>query len=68
MLDGALAVRSFAVTREWNLALVRTLSPADLARPAFHPERGSEPVEAILKMLAGHDLNHLAQLDAILRG
>lgn len=67
-LDGALAVRSFAVTREWNLALIRTLGPADLARPAFHPERGPEPVEAILKMTAGHDLNHLAQLEQILRG
>lgn len=67
-LDGALAVRSFAATRQWNLCLIRTLSPADLARPALHPERGPEPVGQIIKMLAGHDLNHLAQLEQIAGG
>jgi hypothetical protein len=67
-LDAAVAVRSFAALREWNLVLIRSLGPADLARPAFHPERGPEPVEAIIKMLAGHDLNHLAQLETIARG
>jgi len=66
-LDAALAVRSFGVSRQWNLALMRTLNPADLARPAFHPERGPEPVEVMIKMLAGHDLNHLAQLEQIAR-
>jgi hypothetical protein len=67
-LDAAIAVRSLAALREWNLALIRTLGPEDLARPAFHPERGPEPVDAIIKMLAGHDLNHLAQLETIARG
>jgi hypothetical protein len=32
---------------------------------AFHPERGEESVERILQMLAGHDLNHLGQLEQI---
>jgi hypothetical protein len=31
----------------------------------MHPERGMESVEIIVKMLAGHDLNHLAQLEQI---
>lgn len=64
-LDGALAARTFTTLRQWNLALIRSLKPEELARPALHPERGPESVEIIIKMLAGHDLNHLAQLETI---
>ena len=64
-LDGALAARTFTALREWNLALIRSLKPEELARPAMHPERGPESVEIIIKLLAGHDLNHLAQLETI---
>jgi hypothetical protein len=63
--DAAAAVKAFAASRAWNLSFWRTLGPEDLARVAFHPERGNESVETILKMLAGHDLNHLAQLEQI---
>ena len=64
-LDGGTAARAFCALRPWNLALVRTLTPKDLARPMMHPERGMESVDIIVKMLAGHDLNHLAQLEQI---
>ena len=67
-LDGAVAARAFGALRQWNLALIRSLTPADLARPAHHPERGPEPVGHIIKMLAGHDLNHLAQLEQVEAG
>jgi len=63
--DGAAAARAFCALRPWNVALIRTLTPKDLARPFFHPERGVESVDLIVKMLAGHDLNHLAQLEQI---
>jgi len=64
-LDGAVALRSFVALRPWNLALIRSLSSQDLARPYVHGERGPESVGLIIKMLAGHDLNHLAQLEQI---
>jgi hypothetical protein len=64
-LDGEAAARAFCALRAWNVALLRTLTPQDLARPLMHPERGMESVEILVKMLAGHDLNHLAQLDEI---
>jgi hypothetical protein len=67
-LDGALAARTFFALRQWNLALIKSLTPTDLERPAYHPERGPEPVGHIIKMLAGHDLNHLAQLDQVEAG
>ncbi|MFN8061606.1 MAG: DinB family protein [Vicinamibacterales bacterium] len=67
-LDPTVARAAFEAMRRWNLTLAATCSAADLARPAFHPERGPEPVEEILRMLAGHDLNHLAQLTTIADG
>jgi len=65
-LDGRVAVRALTALRVWNLAYYRTLSPADLARVAMHPERGEESVETAIRMHAGHDRNHLAQLELIL--
>jgi hypothetical protein len=34
----------------------------------MHQERGQESVAHIVKMAAGHDLNHLRQIEAILKG
>lgn len=64
-LDARTAARSFRALREWNLELANSLRDVDLARPAFHPERGPEPAHELLRMWAGHDRNHLAQLEQI---
>jgi hypothetical protein len=64
-VDHEAALGSFLATRRWNLALFRGLKPSDLARTAVHPERGEETLETIVKLLAGHDLNHLAQLEKL---
>jgi hypothetical protein len=32
----------------------------------MHAERGEESLERILRMMAGHDLNHLSQIERIL--
>ena len=63
--DPAIAMKACIALRGWNLTFWRTLSGEDLARVAVHPERGDESVETILKLLAGHDLNHLGQLEQI---
>jgi len=63
--DAAAALKACIALRGWNLSFWRTLGPEDFARMAFHPERGNESVETIIKLLAGHDLNHLAQLEQI---
>ncbi len=56
------ALALFRATREWNLALLSTLEPEDLLREGFHPERGLITFQTILETMAGHDLNHLKQL------
>jgi uncharacterized damage-inducible protein DinB len=60
--DAASALAVFSAVRSWNLALLRQLSAADLARPITHPERGKMTVQTLVETMAGHDLNHLRQL------
>jgi hypothetical protein len=64
-VDTEAALGSFLAVRRWNLALLRRLGREDLGREAIHPDRGPETLETIVRLLAGHDLNHLAQLEAL---
>lgn len=56
----------FTLLRRINLALIHRASPDDLERVAFHEERGEESLQAMIRLYAGHDLVHLAQLERIL--
>jgi hypothetical protein len=53
------------VTRRWNLALLGTVAPADFSKKLTHPERGEMTFQTVVETMAGHDLNHLLQLDRI---
>jgi hypothetical protein len=64
-VDAEAALASYRALRRWNLALFRGLSEADLERQGVHPERGPETLDSIIRLLAGHDLNHLGQLERI---
>lgn len=61
------ALAAFAALRQWNLALVRSLSGADRAKPVNHPERGDMTLETIVETMGGHDRNHLQQVEEIAR-
>lgn len=63
--DAPAALELFRTTRGWNLKLIGALSQADLERPAHHPERGDLTVQTLLETMAGHDLNHLVQLQRL---
>jgi hypothetical protein len=64
-LDGAAALSALLALRAWNLALLDTLSPSDFDIPANHPERGDLTFRTIVETIAGHDLNHLNQLEIV---
>jgi hypothetical protein len=64
-LDPAAALDLFTATRRWNLALLDTLEPQDLAKKLTHPERGEMTFQTVIETMAGHDLNHLEQLERI---
>lgn len=61
-MDAALALEAFRALRAWNLALLASLSLQDWLAEGYHPERGFESVDFMVRYLAAHDLNHLAQL------
>lgn len=52
--------------REANLALLKSLTPEQWKHHGMHSERGEESVETIVLMFAGHDINHLGQIERIL--
>ena len=56
----------YRALREANLALLKTLMPEQWKHYGMHSERGPESVETIVRMFAGHDLNHFAQIERIL--
>jgi uncharacterized damage-inducible protein DinB len=59
------ALEVFTALRGWNLALIRLALPEAANRPVTHPERGAMTFQTIVETMAGHDLNHLAQLEKI---
>lgn len=65
--DPRKSLEQFRVLREANLALLKTLTPEQWQHYGIHSERGKETVEHIVRMFAGHDLNHIQQIERILR-
>jgi hypothetical protein len=60
------SLEQFRVLREANLALLNSLTPEQWNHFGMHAERGEESIERIAKMFAGHDLNHIQQIERIL--
>ena len=58
----AQALATFATLRNWNLLLIESALPSAAGKPVTHPERGAMTFLTIVETMAGHDLNHLAQL------
>ncbi len=56
----------FCALRENNLALFKSLTPEQWEHHGMHAERGKETVAHIARMMAGHDVNHLGQIERIL--
>jgi uncharacterized damage-inducible protein DinB len=52
--------------REANLALLKSLSPEQWKHYGEHAERGRESIEHMVRMVAGHDVNHIHQIERIL--
>jgi len=63
--DAQAALDTFSAVRRWNVALLHTLSPEVFSKPLSHPERGEMTFQTLVETMAGHDLNHLHQLEAI---
>jgi uncharacterized damage-inducible protein DinB len=65
--DPRKSLEQYRSLREANVALLKSLTPDDWKKSSMHPERGVQTVRAIAEMTAGHDLNHIAQIERILK-
>jgi DinB superfamily len=64
--DPRKSLAQFRGLREANLALLKTLAREQWENHGVHAERGKETIAHIARMMAGHDLNHLGQIERIL--
>ena len=64
--DSRKSVEQFRVLREANLALLKSLTPDQWKHWGMHSERGQETIEQVVRMTAGHDINHLQQIERML--
>jgi uncharacterized damage-inducible protein DinB len=58
-------LRMFDASRNWNAKLLTTITEQDRHRPVTHPERGTMTFWTIVETMAGHDINHLQQIERI---
>jgi hypothetical protein len=66
--DPAASIQLFEVNRAATLALLRRVDPVLYANHGMHAERGRETVDHLIRLYAGHDLNHLAQIERLVNG
>jgi len=63
--DAKRSMEIFRVLRENNLALLREISRETWDNYGMHLERGKETIAHLVRMFAGHDTNHVLQVERI---
>lgn len=66
--DPRQSLANFHTLREANLALLKSVPRKLWENYGVHQERGNESVSHVVRLIAGHDLNHLQQVERILKG
>lgn len=56
----------FEANRRGTLRVLRSVDPALYENFGMHEERGRESVSHLIRLYAGHDLNHLRQVEGLL--
>ncbi len=64
--DARKSLEQFGVLRAGNLALLKSLEPEQWRHYGMHAERGKESITHIARLMAGHDINHVRQIEALL--
>ena len=65
--DPRASLETFRLLRENNLRMLKALPKNLWENYGMHQERGKETITHIVRMFAGHDLNHLAQVEKIVK-
>jgi uncharacterized damage-inducible protein DinB len=65
--DAKTSLETFRALRENNLRLLSSVPRELWKNYGQHQERGKETIDHIVRMIAGHDLNHILQIENIIR-
>jgi hypothetical protein len=65
--DPKQSLEMFRVLRESNIALLKSVPRKLWDNYGVHQERGNESVAHTVRLIAGHDLNHLQQVEKIVK-
>jgi hypothetical protein len=60
------SVALFGALRRATVTLLRRVDPSRHEHAGLHAERGRESIGHLMRMYAGHDLNHLTQIERLL--
>lgn len=63
--DAHTALAVFSAVRNWNVELIQEVGEAAFSKKNTHPERGEGTFREVVETMAGHDLNHIKQVEAI---
>jgi uncharacterized damage-inducible protein DinB len=63
--DPRVSLKTFRVLRESNLSMLKRVPRKLWDNHGMHSERGKETISHIVRLFAGHDLNHLQQIKTI---
>lgn len=64
--DPKMSLQVLRTLRGANHAMLKSIRPEQWKHFGVHAERGEESIERIVQMVAGHDINHLRQIEATL--
>jgi len=65
--DGKRSLETFRVLRENNLAMLKEIPKETWDNYGMHLERGKETIAHLARMFAGHDTNHVLQVEGIVK-
>jgi len=63
--DAKSSLELFRVLRENNLAMLKEIAPEVWDNYGMHLERGKESIAHLARLFAGHDTNHVLQVEGI---
>jgi hypothetical protein len=66
--DPRQSLASYSAYRAANLVLLKSVPRKLWENYGVHAERGNESINHVVRMVAGHDLNHIWQIERILKG
>src|SRR3954465_1008898 len=65
--DARRSLEVFRILRENNLIMLKEISPETWENYGMHLERGKESIAHLARMFAGHDTNHVLQVERIVK-